>query len=198
MPSNTIERNTAAWSNLQVGRVDMKITQGRFSRIQYFVWMLPSAVLFSLLKNSDELKLPDSLTGIIAWLFLLSIPIIWIATVRRSHDIGRSGWFALIFLIPFAQAYLLFKRGEPGPNKYGPPPGGIEQDTEEMTEQEKEREVQRLLRASKNEEPVDTPDIKTANSNRFCNYCGVPNPSDAQFCSACGRVIARLSPVTMG
>ena len=26
----------------------------------------------------------------------------------------------------------------------------------------------------------------------FCNYCGVPNPEDASFCSACGKVIARL------
>jgi WD40 repeat protein len=25
----------------------------------------------------------------------------------------------------------------------------------------------------------------------FCNYCGVPNPDDAAFCSACGKPIAR-------
>jgi len=25
----------------------------------------------------------------------------------------------------------------------------------------------------------------------YCNYCGRPNPSDARFCSACGRSITR-------
>ncbi len=29
----------------------------------------------------------------------------------------------------------------------------------------------------------------------FCNYCGVPNPEDAKFCSSCGHVIVRLTPV---
>jgi hypothetical protein len=34
---------------------------------------------------------------------------------RRCHDVGRSGWT----LKPFAT----FERGDPWPNRYGPPPG---------------------------------------------------------------------------
>jgi uncharacterized membrane protein YhaH (DUF805 family) len=58
------------------------------------------------------------------FVFLFTIPVMLIAAVRRSHDLGRSGWFALICLIPFAGWYLVFKPGNPGANKYGPSPKG--------------------------------------------------------------------------
>lgn len=44
---------------------------------------------------------------------------------RRLHDIGKSGWFQLIVLIPLIGAIILIvwfcRRGEDGPNAYGPP-----------------------------------------------------------------------------
>lgn len=42
-------------------------------------------------------------------------------TVKRLHDINRSGWFALLFLIGDFLVYLLlcFVPGTPGPNRYG-------------------------------------------------------------------------------
>jgi len=55
---------------------------------------------------------------------LLFIPL-YSLVVRRLHDIGASGWWILIFPIPFGLVLffiLLFKKGTPGPNKYGPPP----------------------------------------------------------------------------
>ena len=45
---------------------------------------------------------------------------------RRLHDIGRSGWWLLISIIPFGSFVLLYwylKPGDPGPNQFGPPPG---------------------------------------------------------------------------
>jgi uncharacterized membrane protein YhaH (DUF805 family) len=46
--------------------------------------------------------------------------------VKRWHDLGRSGWWQLVSLIPFGGIYVLimcgFIRGDDGPNKYGPDP----------------------------------------------------------------------------
>jgi uncharacterized membrane protein YhaH (DUF805 family) len=45
--------------------------------------------------------------------------------VRRLHDLNSSGWYVLITFLPFGQLlilWLMFKKGTPGPNKYGEPP----------------------------------------------------------------------------
>lgn len=47
-------------------------------------------------------------------------------TIRRLHDLNRSGWFILIGFIPvvnfFYYIYVLFFKGTEGANKYGPDP----------------------------------------------------------------------------
>jgi len=46
--------------------------------------------------------------------------------VRRLHDIGKSGWWLFISLVPFVGAILLFiwviKDSDPGENQFGPNP----------------------------------------------------------------------------
>ena len=46
--------------------------------------------------------------------------------MRRLHDIGRSGWWLLIGVIPLIGAIVLFvfsvQGSEPGHNVYGPNP----------------------------------------------------------------------------
>jgi hypothetical protein len=45
--------------------------------------------------------------------------------VRRFHDLGHSGWWALLGLIPFINfgvaVYLIFVKGDAGQNAYGAP-----------------------------------------------------------------------------
>lgn len=47
-------------------------------------------------------------------------------TVKRLHDVGRPGWHWWLLLVPLYNLYLgfvlLFQRGVPGPNRYGPDP----------------------------------------------------------------------------
>ncbi|MGA7886199.1 MAG: DUF805 domain-containing protein [Acidobacteriaceae bacterium] len=66
--------------------------------------------------------------AILAGLYGLAAIIPGIAvTVRRLHDIGRSGWWLLIALVPFGGIVLLVfycLDGTPGPNEYGPDPKG--------------------------------------------------------------------------
>jgi uncharacterized membrane protein YhaH (DUF805 family) len=58
----------------------------------------------------------------------------WAVLVRRLHDVGKSGWFLFIALIPVVGAIwllvLLFKDSQPGENKYGPNPKGVGNCTE--------------------------------------------------------------------
>lgn len=45
--------------------------------------------------------------------------------VRRLHDVGRSGWWLLLSLVPFGVFVLLFwwvQPSEPRPNAHGAPP----------------------------------------------------------------------------
>jgi uncharacterized membrane protein YhaH (DUF805 family) len=58
-------------------------------------------------------------------IFLPSLAVL----VRRLHDVGKSGWFMLICLIPLVGVIwllvLLFTDSVEGPNKYGLNPKGI-------------------------------------------------------------------------
>ncbi|HEX4007774.1 MAG TPA: DUF805 domain-containing protein [Acidobacteriaceae bacterium] len=64
--------------------------------------------------------------GIVCFLYGLAALIPSLAvSVRRLHDIGRSGWWLLIDFIPFGCFVLLIffvLDGTPGPNEYGPDP----------------------------------------------------------------------------
>ena len=55
----------------------------------------------------------------------LTIPTVTVH-VRRLHDIGKSGWFYWIILIPFVGAILMLiwlcKKGTEGENEYGSDP----------------------------------------------------------------------------
>lgn len=50
-------------------------------------------------------------------------------TVRRLHDIGKSGWLILVGLIPFVGGIILLifecLDSTPGENQYGPNPKGL-------------------------------------------------------------------------
>jgi uncharacterized membrane protein YhaH (DUF805 family) len=54
----------------------------------------------------------------------------WSCSVRRLHDIGKSGWWLLIYLIPLVGLILIVffaLDGEPGNNEYGPNPKSPQQ-----------------------------------------------------------------------
>lgn len=42
--------------------------------------------------------------------------------IQRSHDMGWSGWTVLLTLIPLVVLVWYVKKGDSGPNAYGPPP----------------------------------------------------------------------------
>ncbi|MDR2934962.1 MAG: DUF805 domain-containing protein, partial [Candidatus Adiutrix sp.] len=48
--------------------------------------------------------------------------------IRRLHDIGKSGWWLLLLLIPLVGAIIILVflclDSQPGENQYGPNPKG--------------------------------------------------------------------------
>lgn len=76
----------------------------------------------------------DSVVGanmIIYGLYFLAIIVPCIAlTVRRLHDIGKSGWWYFIGLVPLIGGIwlivLMATEGQPQPNQYGPSPKAVQ------------------------------------------------------------------------
>jgi len=102
---------------------------GRISRSQYWLkWALPITAIIIVLvllvfAASDDPQVIVIIFPIIELILLWpSIAIL----IKRSHDPGRSGWFILLFLVPFLNFWplieLLFVRGTIGSNRFGPDP----------------------------------------------------------------------------
>ena len=95
---------------------------GRSRRREFWTAILYNTILSVLLALVDSLILGFFLTYMV---FLLACLIPGLAlNIRRLHDIGRSGWWCLIMLVPVIGAILylimLFKDSYPGTNRFGP------------------------------------------------------------------------------
>ncbi|HEY9081198.1 DUF805 domain-containing protein [Magnetovibrio sp.] len=86
-------------------------------------------VLIGLLSGTSGL---GAILGASAALLVL-LPLLvfnfWVSlaiSVKRAHDLGHSGWWLLLFLVPIYNLWMAivmgFFRGTPGPNDYGPDP----------------------------------------------------------------------------
>ncbi|CAM3529005.1 Inner membrane protein YhaH [Vibrio aerogenes CECT 7868] len=96
---------------------------GRARRKEYWMFFLFN-LIFSLIAG-----VLDGFFGTVAigTVYGVAVLVPGIAvTVRRLHDTGRSGWWALIALIPFIGTLVLIVltifEGDKGSNEYGPDP----------------------------------------------------------------------------
>lgn len=59
-------------------------------------------------------------------------------TIRRLHDINKSGWWILISLVPFIGSIILLvilsRKGTTGPNNFGQDPNSITQNSNPITQ----------------------------------------------------------------
>ena len=83
-------------------------------------------------------------------------------SIRRLHDVGKSGWFYLIVLIPLVGVIWLLvlacTDGQRGVNAYGPNP---------------------------KEAPAGV-----ATTSGFCGSCGTPRVVGSAFCGKCGAALS--------
>ncbi len=114
------------------------VFKGRSQRAEYWYFALFNiiiSIIFSVLgKTTGILNLTIGTTGseinIISILYGLAVLLPGIAVViRRLHDIGKSGWMALLSLIPIIGTIwllvLMAKDSAPGENEYGPNPKNV-------------------------------------------------------------------------
>ena len=96
--------------------------EGRASRSEYWWFYLAFGIA------NIGLTIVDSALGTpLALLLLALIPASFCAAIRRMHDIGKSGWWLLIGLIPLIGGlvllyWFLFDGGQPHANQYGAVP----------------------------------------------------------------------------
>lgn len=108
-------------------------TQGRASRSEYWFVQLWTFIITTaveiLIGISTALGEPLILTllmiPISIFLFIVSL-LVFLLSIRRLHDTGRSGWWVLISLIPFVGAIILLvflcMASEPVDNRFGEVP----------------------------------------------------------------------------
>ena len=98
---------------------------GRAGRSEYWYWVL-FQVLVAIAANILDAVATMGILGVLTGLGLL-LPGLAVS-VRRLHDIGKSGWNILWGLIPLLGAiyliYLYVQPSQQGVNEYGSPAGG--------------------------------------------------------------------------
>lgn len=111
---------------------------GRARRKEYWMFMLLNFIFLLLTINLDFIILDStfiledgSTMGIVSLIYSFAIILPSLAvTVRRLHDIGKSGWWMFITLVPLIGGLWLLiyelTNSQPGENIYGPNPKGIE------------------------------------------------------------------------
>ncbi|AQQ42238.1 MULTISPECIES: DUF805 domain-containing protein [Burkholderia] len=104
--------------------------RGRAGRIEWWgvtvPWLIAGSVL-DVLADLPAAQRIATFVDVVGWAF--AIVMIWMlvaVSVRRWHDIGKSGWWTLLHATPVGGAFITiamngFYRGDDARNRFGPP-----------------------------------------------------------------------------
>lgn len=141
-PYQTPDSNLAAGGNDYLN-LSPFTAKGRLGRIRYLAYSMGlglamyAAVLVimligggtALLTGGDEAGAASlGLMGLLLIpLYIGMLVITFLLLIKRSHDIGWSGWMSLLALIPLVGLLFIFVPGTKGSNEYGAqtPPNGV-------------------------------------------------------------------------
>jgi uncharacterized membrane protein YhaH (DUF805 family) len=107
------------------------VYRGRASRSAYWWFVLFEVIATVVLELLIVIPAATHSSAIVGlFLIIVSIAMIYVAlvglalTIRRLHDIDRSGWWVLIGLVPIVGGIVLLifslLEGTPGPNRFQP------------------------------------------------------------------------------
>lgn len=85
--------------------------KGRAGRSEYWYFYLLYVIIYNVANILEGRT--HTLTDLVSVVF--AIPILT-ASIRRMHDVGKSGWF---LIIPFYDLYLAVQPSQPGSNQWG-------------------------------------------------------------------------------
>jgi uncharacterized membrane protein YhaH (DUF805 family) len=108
------------------------VFSGRARRKEFWMFVLFNVIVSVILGILDAVlfNTGENSAGVLGSIYSLVVLIPSLAvSVRRLHDIGRTGWWVLVGLIPILGWIVLIifyvKEGDPGANEYGPNPKEI-------------------------------------------------------------------------
>ncbi len=124
------------------------VFEGRASRSELW-WFTLAYFLVALVVSLLDGAFGAS--GVLLALFVLAgfLPMLGVQ-IRRLHDIGRSGWWFLVDLIPLVGSVVLIvwfcKPGDIGANRFGPDPkeGSPQETTDSRSRKRPESDLDRL------------------------------------------------------
>lgn len=107
---------------------------GRARRKEYWIFSLINCIIIFFLYILQIVMIESTLWLIFPIIFFLYAVAVFLpglaVNIRRLHDIGKSGWWYLIYLIPIIGAIwltvLMCLDSEPGENQWGENPKEIE------------------------------------------------------------------------
>jgi len=111
------------------------VFSGRSRRKEYWYFALFNLIItivLTLIDSSIGTLDSNSGYGVLNTIYSLGVLLPGLGvSIRRLHDIGRSGWWLLIGFIPLVGAIVLIiffvKDSQPGENQYGPSPKSEQQ-----------------------------------------------------------------------
>ncbi len=115
--------------------------KGRARRKEYWMFtlfnmifiMVGAAIMFTITDLlGDYMGMFATFAILFIYMIIIIIPALAV-TARRLHDTGKSGWFILLYLIPFGGMVLFIFMcidSDYGENKWGPNPKDIGNNTE--------------------------------------------------------------------
>lgn len=101
---------------------------GRISRVAYllaglFLFDIQFLILFQVMKAPPESAAAANWAFAFILVLLVSLWCQFAHCAKRLHDIGKSGWYGLLLLVPFVSLLvfiaLCFIPGAPGLNRFG-------------------------------------------------------------------------------
>jgi len=101
---------------------------GRATRSEFWYWTLPVVIINVGLGIVDERLNPGTEFGALSWVTMIVFLVLVMPTlavsVRRLHDIDRSGWWFLLWFTlvgGFVLIYWACQPGTAGSNRFGEP-----------------------------------------------------------------------------
>ncbi len=130
-PYTAPKAKVAGASDGAVGEIRFFTSEGRIGRLRYLAYTTALNLLLGLVIIAMGALLgPQAESGLalaimaIAYLAVLVMAVLF--TIQRSHDMDKSGWLALLMIVPLVNFIFLLMSGTDGENRFGPkpPPNG--------------------------------------------------------------------------
>lgn len=171
---------------------------GRISRREYWIFAIVNLFFLCLFAFVDGYM--GWYTSISSYGYLEIVYLLFVFSpslcmrIRRLHDVGKSGKWLWINVIPICGLYILFlllKKGEAESNRFGEPPvrerkRGKQTDEEFYAESLTKKDA--ALTMGEIREAAEQTENSECNA-RICRVCGERLFEDSRFCHRCGTEV---------